>query len=369
MRNIIVIASLVIGLIFIFLFKSFAQKIEYPAFDQIESIDTIVQPFLANDYSKALSIGVLKDGKMKFYNFGKHSDDRPDLPTQQNIYEIGSITKTFTASVLVQMVEEGLVQLDDPISKYLPEGVVNLEGDKIITLQDLSSHHSGLPRLASNFFATVTDMNNPYTNYKEKDLYDFLKTFKGVSKEKREVAYSNVGVDLLGHILSLVAEQSYEEMITERIFQPLEMNNSTITFGEKHLEQLIKGHNPSGKITANWDFPHFGGAGAIRSTTEDMLQYLNAQLQNKTFTKAHEVRLPMGETSKIGLGWITTPSKNTNENIIWHNGGTGGYRSFAGFIKEHNLGVVVLNNTTLSVDEIGILVLDYLVKEKTKAEK
>jgi len=363
MKKLFVAIILVLSLIIFLVVRTYAQKIDYPALNEIENIESIAKPFMEDSHSHALSIGIIKNGKTEFYNFGSLTAKNQKAPTPQNIYEIGSITKTFTASLLVQMAEEGLVKLDDPISKYLPEGICDLEGDKVITLQDLSSHYSGLPRLASNFFPTVTDHSNPYLGYNKDHLYEYLKTFKGVAREKRTVDYSNLGVELLGHILGLVTEQTLEEMYEERIFKPLEMNNTTITFDKNHLALLAKGHNEMGLITSNWDFPHFGGAGAIRSTTEDMLKYLQAQFTNETNAKAHATRLTMGGPTKIGLGWITTPSQNTGEEIVWHNGGTGGYRSFTGFIKNQNVGVIVLNNTPLSVDEIGFLVLDFLVSQ------
>ena len=363
MKKLLIGIILVLSLIIFLVVKSFAQGIAYPELNEIENIESIAKPFLEDSHAHALSIGIIKNGKTEFYNFGSLTAENKNTPTEQNIYEIGSITKTFTATLLVQMVEEGVVKMDDPISTYLPKGICDLEGEKVITLQDLSSHYSGLPRLASNFFPTVTDHSNPYINYNKDHLYEYLKTFKGVDRENRKVDYSNLGVELLGHILGIASGQSYEEMLQERIFKPLEMHNTTITFNENHLKQLVKGHNEMGLITSNWDFPHFGGAGAIRSTTEDMMKYIQAQFDNKTFAKTHTKRLTMGGQSEIGLGWIITPSQNTDEKVVWHNGGTGGYRSFTGFIKSQNLGVIVLNNTPLSVDEIGFLVLDYLVSQ------
>ena len=364
MRNVFIVIILVLSFLLLLVIKSCAQGVVSPKKNEVENIDSIVKSFLEDSHAHALSIGIIKNGKTEFYNYGTLTAEDSSKPTQQNIYEIGSITKTFTASLLVQMAEEGLVKLDDPISKYLPKGVCDLEGDKVITLQDLSSHYSGLPRLASNFFPTVKDPSNPYINYNKDHLYEYLKTFKGVAREKRNVDYSNLGVELLGHILGLVNNQTLEEMYQERIFKPLEMNNTTITFNENHLALLAKGHNEMGLITSNWDFPHFGGAGAIRSTTEDMLKYIQVQFTSETYATTHATRFPMGGGTKIGLGWITTPSQNTGEKVVWHNGGTGGYRSFTGFIKNQNLGVIVLNNTPLSVDEIGFLVLEHLVKQE-----
>jgi len=363
MRNVIIICTLVASFILFFILRAYSQQIKYPTLAEVESIESIVKPFLEDKRTKGLSIGIIKDGKTEFLNYGSLSANDESEPTQENIYEIGSITKTFTASLLVQMAEEGLVKLDDPVSKYLPKGVCTWPTEKSITLQDLSSHHSGLPRLASNFFATVSDNSNPYKDYNVDHLYAYLKTFKGVAKEKRNVEYSNLGVELLGHILGLVSEQSYEEMVTERIFKPLEMHNTTITFDESHLKKLAVGHDERGNQTSNWDFPTFGGAGAIRSTTEDMLKYLEAQMSNEMYAKAHDAKLDMGGKSKIGLGWITTTTKN-GEDIVWHNGGTGGYRSTGGFVKNHNLGVIVLNNSALSVDEIGFLVTGYMLKKE-----
>lgn len=362
MRTTIIICSLIISLFLIFFVRGWSQQITYPTMDDATSIDSIVMPFLEDDRTKALSIGIIENGKITYYNYGNLTAEDETTPTEETIYEIGSITKTFTASLLIQMVDEGLVMLDDPISKYLPEGVCKWSSDKAITLQDLTSHNSGLPRLASNFFATVTDMKNPYKDYNVDHMYAFLKSFKGVAKEERNVQYSNVGVELLGHILCLVSKKSYEELLNERIFGPLDMKNTTITFDENHLKKLAKGHNEKGQPTSNWDLPIFGGAGAIRSTTEDMLKYLQAQMTNDLYSKIHEPRVDMDERNKVGCGWITSYTK-AGEPIVWHNGGTGGYMSIAGFIKERNLGVVVLNNASISVDQIGFLLLGLLISE------
>ena len=360
MKNLIVI----IGVLFlgiIALACKFSQaKIVYPAIKSVKSIDDIVKPYLENKLTKGLAIGIIKDGKTEFYNYGIHSDANPITPTEKSIFEIGSISKTFTTTVLVQMLEEDLLSLDDPISKYLPDSVITWPSEVSITIKELATHSSGLPRIPINLMTTIKDMNNPYADYMVKDLYEFLKSYKPIAKNKRKVEYSNLGMGLLGHILSMIEKKDYETMVKDRIFDKLKMNNSMIELNDSAKALLMQGHNQGGQPTSLWDFPTLTGAGAIRSNTQDMLKYIQEHLKNPLWAKAHIPIADFGGPHKIGLAWISTPSKNNTNTMLWHNGGTGGFVSFCGMVKAKKLGVVVLSNSTVSVDEIGVLILKYL---------
>jgi len=326
----------------------------------MSTIEDIVQPYIAAEKTKALSVATYQDGKIEYLNFGICSDENPVAPTQNSLYEIGSITKTFTGTVLAEMVEEGKVEYDDPIAKYLPEGTCNWSDDKSITLAALSTHTSGLPRIPNNMLKRVLlSPDNPYKNYTVADMYDFLKDYEPTDKAQRKCEYSNLGVGLLGHILALVDSRSYEEMIRVRIFQPLAMDNSTITLGSK---SLIQGHDGAGNPTSPWDLPTLAGAGAIRSTTEDMMKYLVANItEQEPYVQTHAPRESMSDFQKIGLGWIS----QTNEDLAftWHNGGTGGFRTFMGFSKDSKVGVIVLANSVQGVDEIGIRIMEFLAAQ------
>lgn len=344
---------------FTYVYKKIVQNIPVPPLTEVSSVADIVQPYMDNKMTKGLSIGTIKNGKIEFYNFGVCSDKKPEKPTEKSIYEIGSITKTFTGTVLADMVAEGKLSFDDPIAKFLPADVCNWSTEKAITLEELSTHTSGLPRLPNNltknFFA---DMDNPYKNYAAEDLYEFLRQYEPKEKSARKSEYSNLGVGLLGHILATIDGKSYEEILQTRIFQPLEMENTTIEIAEG---QLIQGHDAIGEPTSQWDFQAIAGAGAIRSSTEDMLKYLMANLSEKEpYLTAHTPRTNMSDFQKIGLGWIS--QKNGDLAFTWHNGGTGGFTSFTGFSKDNNIGVIVLANSVQGVDKIGVRVLEFLAQ-------
>jgi CubicO group peptidase (beta-lactamase class C family) len=278
------------------------------------------------------------------------------------VFEIGSITKVFTTSLLSDMVDRGQVRLDDPVSRYLPRTVkVPARGQREITLLDLAAQVSGLPRMPSNF--TPRDSTNPYADYSVPQMYTFLSGYELTRDPGAEYEYSNLGMGLLGHALALKARSSYEELVRRRILTPLGMRETAITLTPTMRARLAPGHSSEGRAVPNWDLPTLAGAGALRSTVNDMLTFLAANLDSsatplsRTLWKTHAERHATNNpNSRVALGWhiLVRPVGN----IVWHNGGTGGYRTFAGFDPVRRLGVVVLSNLNDGVDDIGFHVLD-----------
>lgn len=278
------------------------------------------------------------------------------------LFEIGSITKVFTTSVLEDMVERGEVRLDDPVAKFLPPAVrVPARNGRQITLLDLATQSSGLPRMPSNF--TPRDSLNPYADYSVQQMYAFLAGYELTRDVGAQYEYSNLGVGLLGHALALKAGTSYEELVRRRILTPLGMRETVITFTPAMRARVAPGHDSEGRLVPNWDLPTLAGAGALRSTAADMLRFLAANIDStatplsRTFRHTHGERHATNNPNlKVGLGWhILSRPVGT---IVWHNGGTGGYRTFAGFDAARRLGVVVLSNIDVSVDDIGYHLLD-----------
>jgi serine-type D-Ala-D-Ala carboxypeptidase/endopeptidase len=278
------------------------------------------------------------------------------------VFEIGSITKTFTASVLADMVDRGEVRLDDPVAKYLPPTVrVPSRNGRQITLLDLATQVSGLPRMPSNM--TPHDSMNPYADYSVQQLYAFLSGYELPRDVGAAYEYSNLGVGLLGHALALKAGMSYEELVRRRILAPLGMRETAIMLTPAMRAHLAPGHDDEGHVVPNWDLPTLAGAGALRSTTADMLVYLMANLDStakplgRVLQQTHGGRQATDNPNlRIGLAWhiLSRPVGN----LVWHNGGTGGYRTFTGFDPVRRIGVVVLSNVNVSVDDIGLHLLD-----------
>lgn len=297
------------------------------------------------------------------YGVANQGDTRP--LNGDTVFEIGSVTKVFTSLLLADMVQRGEVKLSDPVAKYLPEGVKLPErGERVITLVDLSTHTSGLPRMPSNF--DPKDPSNPYADYTAELLYQFLSSYQLPRDIGSHFEYSNLGGGLLGLALARRAGMDYEALVRKRITGPLGMNSTGITLTPEMKARLAVGHNSELKAASNWDFDALAGCGALRSDANDLLTFLAANLGYvksplaPAMAAMRAARRPTGTASlgEIGLGWLIV--KPSSYEIVWHNGGTGGYRSFVGFVPSTRVGVVVLSNTftATGVDDIGMHLLD-----------
>ena len=306
-------------------------------------------------------VGIVTAEGARFYSYGSTTRAGDQDVDEHTVFEIGSITKVFTAILLADMARRGEVALDDPIASYLPDTVaVPARGEEVITLAHLSMHTSGLPRLPTNF--APAQSWNPYADYTVAQLYNFLTSYTLPRDVGAQYEYSNYGVGLLGHLLARRHGTSYEALVAERITGVLGMDETAITLTPAMQERLATGHAGHFAV-ANWDLPTLAGAGALRSTAHDMLRFLaaNMGLEASPIAEAmavtHRPRVTDGPAGMhVGLGWhLRSYDEGT---MVWHNGGTGGYRSFAGFTSDGQKGVVVLANSNRSVDDLGFHVLD-----------
>ncbi|MCC6539944.1 MAG: serine hydrolase [Bryobacterales bacterium] len=276
------------------------------------------------------------------------------------LMEIGSITKVFTAQLLAGAVQRGAVKLDDPVSKFLPAEAKMPEWQgRAITLHDLVSHRSGLPRLPGNL--QIADISNPYAAYTVTQLYAFLAGHQLRRAPDTEFEYSNLGAGLLGHALARQAGLSYEELVRAKILDPLRMKDTGIALSPAARARLAQGHNAKLEPVPACDLPALAGAGALRSSASEMLNWLAAHAGlaeggvNPVLASMLATRRPGlgGSQQQVGLGWMI--AKVGGAEMVWHNGGTGGFVSFAGFDPQARVGVVVLSNTAGSpgVDDLG----------------
>ncbi len=347
--------------LFTFIFISFAALSSLAQSDaQLSSAltENIKQRISSGD-NPSIAIGIVDANGMRYFNYGT-SKKEGDPVTEHTIYEIGSITKVFTAILLTQQVIDDKVALEDPIDKFLPASVkVTVKGEDKITLAHLSDHTSGLPRMPNNF--TPANPNNPFADYTDQQLYDFLSSYTPSRNVGEAYEYSNLAQGLLGNILAKNVKLSYEELMKQRIAKPLEMGETVIVLDKEIKQRLAIGHREGDEVE-NWDINTLAGAGAIRSSTADMLKFLKANLDldssplKDAMAMTHQKRHNKAGAEGVGLGWHIKQSDVGD--ILWHNGGTGGYRAFAGFNKETGTGVVVLTNSTTGVDDIGLHLLD-----------
>ena len=303
-------------------------------------------------------VGVIEPRGRRVVAYGAFAKGDKRAIGGDTLFEIGSVTKVFTSLLLADMVLRGEVSLNDPVAKYLPAEVKAPN----VTLRQLASHTSGLPRMPGNF--SPKDASNPYADYTVQQLYDALAWIQLSSKPGAHYEYSNLGAGLLGHALARRAGMDYEAVLRKRILDPLGMKNTAITLTVAMKERLAPGHGETLEPAANWDLPTLAGAGALRSTANDLLIFLAAILDYKTTALrpamnrmiATSERRPIGEMNEVGLAWHIT--KSGDRELVWHNGGTGGYRSVIGFDPKQRIGVVVLSNTARSLDDIARHLLD-----------
>jgi len=320
-------------------------------------VDQAAQVYLKQGPTVGLSIGVLKDGKTTFYGYGETAKGNAQLPDQNTIFEIGSISKTFTAILLADAVNSGKIKLDDPVSKYLPDSIPKLQFNNIpVTIASLSNHSSGIPRMPDNMRPDLDTDSNPYAKYDDKRLYSFYKHYTLTRKVGDDYEYSNLAVGTLGVILEKINGKPYEKLLVEKICDPLDMHDTREYIRTGDSTRFAKGYTESGKYNPPWDFKALMAAGGIRSTAKDMLKYAAANLgvappalkkdilltHNITFTK---------NSQKVALGWHYI--KPGTDEILFHNGGTGGYRSFLGINLQKNFAVVILSNCAIGVETVG----------------
>ncbi len=357
-----------VGLLIYVVHKQHAYAAMPDTHDLKAQIQKLGEDYLAGHKNAALVIAFYQDGKESVQGFGEVSDSNQNPPDARTIYEIGSVTKIFTATLLAEMFDDGAAKPGDPISLYLPRDVRSptLNGHEI-TLENLATHASGLPRIPDNLLPKAASLSDPYANYTTRDLYESLKTVKLKNQPGARSAYSNYGYGLLGKLLELKAGKSYEELIQQNICAPLGLDSTTTQLSREQAGRLTPGHSPDGKVVSNWHFDALAGCGAIRSDAADLLKFIEANLgpANSEISRAFQNMQKChfkGFANSVGLGWQLT---NTVEglSIIWHNGGTGGYRCFVGFDKTHQTGVVILSNYgdafagDSSVDKMGMKLL------------
>ncbi len=308
--------------------------------------------------------GVVDANGARFLSAGTLDGPGTPAPDAGTVFEIGSVTKTFTATLLADMVRRGEVRLDQPVAALLPDSVrVPQKDGRAITLLDLATQSSGLPRLPTNL--RPADVEDPYGGYTVADLYRFLDGYTLPRDPGAQYEYSNLGVGLLGLALARRADTSYEALVRARIAGPLGMKDTRITLTSGERARLAPGHNAAGDTVANWDMATLAAAGGLRSTAHDMLRYLEAALAADTMAPVARdlamARLPRRPTpvpaTRIGLVWMVRDGDD-GVRVVWHNGETGGYHAFVGYQPGRRVGVIMLSNSATGADDIGLHLLD-----------
>jgi CubicO group peptidase (beta-lactamase class C family) len=304
-------------------------------------------------------VGIVAPCGREIYAYGQTTLAGEQTVDENTVFEIGSTGKAFTALLLADMVAHNEVSFDDPIGQYLPNNIIlPTRSERPITLIELATHTSGLPAIPDNL--APADELNPYADYAVEQMYEALAQTDLTQATSSQYQYSNFGMGLLGHILSLRSGMSYEELVITRITDELNMPDTRVTLTTGMQSRLATGYR-EGEPFPLWDNPTLAGAGALRSTVHDLLTFLAANMGlidsnlYEAMLVTHEPRHHVGDSMQVGLAWHIRTQDDIE--IIEHHGATGGYWSFAGFVKDQQIGVVVLSNTFYDIDEIGLNLL------------
>ncbi|WP_193605676.1 serine hydrolase domain-containing protein [Nocardioides dongkuii] len=314
----------------------------------------------AGGTGRPMVIGVRTPDGTRYWSRGPLPDGAASL------FEIGSVTKTVTATLLALLAREGTVAYDDPAAAYLPAAppVVG----RPITLADLATHHSGLPRLPSGLLLAglTRDRRDPYARLDEERLAQAVRETTPTRPPGEKLAYSNLGAGLLGLALARAAGTSYAGLVAARVTGPLGLVDTAVTTPPGAEHRLVPGHGFWGRETGRWDMAALAGAGGLCSTAADVLDLLALHAPGATGPLAEAAREtavprhPLGSGLSIGLAWLVVaggagPARlRLPHDVLWHDGGTGGYRSFAAVVPATGASVVVLSARARGVTGLGL---------------
>lgn len=308
-----------------------------------------------------IAVAIVSPDGVRTYFHG--TSGRPERATidEHTLFETGSLTKTFTAALLLDMVDRGELRLDTPLRSLLPPDVrLGRELPRPIVLQDLATHRSGLPGMPNGKAyrkSLLSDLDNPVAAYRPEHLWAWFneRNIKGVGQR---FEYSNLGFGTLGLALARRLDMSYPEALRTRILQPLGLKDTYIGVPAEAQSRQAQPHNRKGKPVPAVDMPAFEGAGAIRSTLSDMILWLDANMKHRAPITL-QLHAPLAEADnknlQVALSWVV--SNKEGRTIVWHNGSTNGSSSFMGFIPATSEGVIVLANSVVLPDELAVRLL------------
>lgn len=314
--------------------------------------DAIRNGPLAPGAGGGVSIGVYQRGVRRVFSYGAATPD--------SIFQIGSATKPFTGLLLAEMVERGVVTLDEPVRELIPSARLRRPIGDEISLLDLATHRSGLPPMPASF--RPANPANPAADFDIARLYNFLRG-RGVDRRPHApFVYSNLGFGLLGHALSRRAGTEYAELLRRVILEPLAMNDTAMELSSDQQRRFLSGYDDYRRPVPPWDFGVLAGAGGLRSTAPDMLTWLEANLHpekvdtsilSKALVSSHEVHSAMNANVDIALAWWFHPDSGSFE----HGGSLLGFTADTFFNPQDDVAVVVLSNvgpgTTVSAEMLG----------------
>ena len=325
-------------------------------------VDSIVRSFMQSPQNCGLSIGISENGNSTFYNYGEMSRDSKMQTKPTTVYDIGSLTASFTGYLLGLAVTEKKMSLEDDVRKFLPGEYKNLVFNKNpIRVKHLATHSSGLPHLPDDLITQENyDPANPYKNYSREQIFIYLQRLQLTTAPGSVYDYSSLGLSVLGLVLEKVYGNRFDVLLREKITVHLELDNTRVNLSGIHVLDYATGYTDEGVETPHWILDGFTAAGSMNSSPADLLHFLEYQLEEKdAAAKLSRQVILTADKKTTSLAWFVTTTKQ-GHTLMYQSGGTFGSGAFMGFLKEKNCSVVVIANSGRNVDYVAIALLNYL---------
>lgn len=333
------------------------------------AIDREVHKFMRHGRTPAVVMGVYKAGRSFTKGYGTLAQTDGATPDADTVFQIASVSKVFTASLLQVLCDEGVVAMESTLGELLGPSMPLSPAAQRVTLRQLATHTSGFPSVPQRLEAAATQragsdglMLDPYSHLDRSHIFDYLATAPD-QRQTGRFEYSNFGMGLLGHVLEIVTGTDYEVLLKQKLLEPLGMMATGITPTPEIAHRLAQGHNAQGAPTRIWTFAALAGAGALHSSVSDLLRFVRTHLGLSldgedacrfTFRSLQE---PQG-TGQTGIGWMRPTwldRRFGNGTVVWHNGMVGGYASYLSLDVHTSTGTVILSNKALDVTMLGLL--------------
>jgi len=308
-------------------------------------------------------VGIIDNDSTYYFSFGHKTKNENNTIDQNDIFEVGSITKVFTSSVVASLEAKNIISYRDKINDFLPIEYQNPRMDNTF-VEDLINHTSSLPKRPSFFGKKEKNVQNPYEIYSVKDLLTFYKDF---IPEKKQFQYSHTNYALLEIIIETVTGKKYNDVLYEEILRPNKMTQTFVDFPEQKLDFISPGYDRAQRKVAPWTFNSFKASEGLKTSMGDMLLFIKGKLKqsnhrNNSNTKGVVIDSlsGIGFNHRLGLsnGWHTIDMKNFK--IITHTGKTSGHNAFAAMINETKTAVVIFANSSTGTEDLGLQVLRML---------
>jgi D-alanyl-D-alanine-carboxypeptidase/D-alanyl-D-alanine-endopeptidase len=321
-----------------------------------EAIDELAESYV----EVGAMVGVVRGSETLVLSYGTKQFGADDAPDRHSVFEIGSITKTFTTALLARRILDGTLEPEEAVQPYLPGDRVTLptrDGEEITFIR-LATHRSGLPqRVQDSDYPKPPGFNplNWYAAYTTDHIYDYLTNYvELVFTPGSDWLYSNTGMGLLGHVLGLIDGTSYETLVSREMFDVLGMDNSSLFLTDAQRDNFALGHSSSRNVVPNYTANDiYQGAGFIKSSLDDMLLYLKAHLRltdtplNDALEYTREPLFHVEYWGDSGMDWYTKELED-GQVVTYKGGRTGGYGAYMGLNESTSTGTIVLLNHSVA---------------------